>query len=124
MTFNKKYFLKACLLFLIELIIFLFFKDDFIRPILGDSLVVIFIYFLISSFSTLPFLKNLLIALAFCYSVETMQAINIIELFSINESKYTEATIGSVFDWRDMLAYTLGATSIYFIENKIRTRTS
>lgn len=39
-TFNKKYFLIAILVFVIEVMIAIFLHDKFVRPYLGDVLVV------------------------------------------------------------------------------------
>ena len=50
LTFNLKYFLFALALFMIEVLIALFVHDSFIRPYLGDFLVVILIYCAVRTF--------------------------------------------------------------------------
>ena len=50
LTFNQKYFYLTVVLFLIEVFIALFINDQFIRPFVGDVLVVILIYCFVKSF--------------------------------------------------------------------------
>ena len=50
LQFDKYYFFAALLLFLVELVIALYVKDNFVRPYLGDLLVVILIYCCLKSF--------------------------------------------------------------------------
>jgi hypothetical protein len=56
-TFNKNYFGLAILIFIIEVLIALFVSDSFVRPYLGDVLVVILIYCFIKSFLRLSVLS-------------------------------------------------------------------
>ena len=44
LTFNPRYFLVAVALFITEVLIALYVRDDFIRPYVGDFLVVILVY--------------------------------------------------------------------------------
>ena len=50
LTFNRKYFYLTVLLFLIEVCIAVFIDDQFIRPFVGDVLVVILLYCFVKSF--------------------------------------------------------------------------
>ncbi|MCP4441381.1 MAG: DUF2809 domain-containing protein [Aureispira sp.] len=118
---NKKvYILLSLLLFLIEAIIAIFFRDSFIRPIVGDYLVVILLYCMLHSISSLSFKKAALTVLIFAYAVEFLQWINILEVLGLQKSMFTHLTLGSTFDWGDMLAYTLGITTVLVVENLVR----
>ena len=61
---NKKYLFCFIILFLIESLIAIFIHDNFIRPYLGDLLVIILIYCFISIFLKK---KNKIIALIYFY---------------------------------------------------------
>jgi len=54
-TFNKTYFALAILLFIVEVFIGMYVKDNFIRPYGGDFLVVILLYFLVRAFFSCRF---------------------------------------------------------------------
>ena len=49
LTFRKTYFILSILLFIIEVLIALFAHDEFIRPYVGDLLVVVLLYCLVKS---------------------------------------------------------------------------
>lgn len=51
---NKTYLILTIFLFVIEVLIALFVHDNFIRPYVGDVLVVILIYCFVKSFLDLP----------------------------------------------------------------------
>jgi glucan phosphoethanolaminetransferase (alkaline phosphatase superfamily) len=71
--FHKTYFLLAVLLFVIELLIALYLHDRFIRPHVGDCLVVIFLYCFFRAFFKIPYLKVALSMLLFSYLIEVTQ---------------------------------------------------
>ena len=50
LTFNLKFFLLALLLFIVEVMIALFVHDNFVRPYVGDYLVVMLIYCAVRTF--------------------------------------------------------------------------
>jgi len=51
LTFNLKYLILTTILFAIEVLIALFVTDKIIRPFVGDVLIVILLYCLVSVFS-------------------------------------------------------------------------
>ena len=102
-------------LLLVEISIALWVRDDFIRPYLGDFLVVILIYsFLMSIFPKLSISKALIIVLVFSFSVEFFQLINIVEILNFQPPKIIMIVLGSSFSLWDLLAYSLG---IFYIGN-------
>lgn len=116
MAFNKYYFLITLLIFCIEAIIAIYCKGSFIRQVFGDYLVVVFIYCFVRSFTSFSILKTAIGTLFFAYSIEILQGINLIKLLGYQRSTFTDLTLGSTFDWGDMLAYTLGITTVLIIE--------
>ena len=115
-TFQKKYFIASCCLFAIEALIATFFKSGFIRVSFGDYLVVILLYCLLKTVTHFSVNKAAIIVLLFAYFVETLQWLNVLQYFKIKESQWTDLTLGSTFDWHDMLAYTLGIATVLIVE--------
>ncbi len=116
MYFNKKIFLLTIFLFLIELYIGFYVRDNFIRPYGGDFLVVILIYALLRSFWNTKRKTIALVVLLFAYSVEVAQYFKVVELLNLSGNRSAEIIIGTSFSWEDMLAYTLGVALIYFLD--------
>jgi len=99
-----------------ELYIARYVTDSIIRPFVGDMLVVILLYTGIRSFMSLPYLKLAVGVLLFAYGVELSQALELIYVLHWENYRWAKLLLGSVFDWWDMLAYTLGFFSIHFFE--------
>ncbi len=117
LKFNKYYFLCFVSLFLTEIFIAVYIHDDFIRPYVGDFLVVILLYTFIKSFLNFP-VKNLAVAvLLFAYLVETLQYFNVVTLIGLKNSKLANLIIGNYFAWADLVAYTLGFILILILES-------
>ena len=118
MNFNKKFFLLAIFIFIVELFIGFFVQDKFIRPYGGDFLVVILIYAILRAFLKSKKSTIAIGVLLFAYSVEIAQYFNIVHLLNLSGNRSAEVIIGTSFSWEDMLAYTLGVALIYFLDVK------
>lgn len=102
------YVIATILIFLIELFIALFVRDKFIRPYVGDMLVVVLIYtFLRSIFPEKPRFLPLYVFL-FAAGVEALQGIRIVELLGLQNKRFFSVLIGSTFDWKDIVCYGVG----------------
>ena len=119
MHFNKKFFILAIFLFIVELYIGFYVRDNFIRPYGGDFLVVILIYAMLRSFWKAKRKTIALVVLIFAYSVEIAQYFKVVELLNLTENRSAEIIIGTSFSWEDMLAYTLGVALIYFLDSNV-----
>ena len=106
------------LVFLLEIYIAIFVHDNFIRPFVGDMLVVILLYFFVRIFYVKNRKKVILGVLLFAYLVEILQFFNIIELVWI-ENKVLRIAIGSVFDWKDIISYTVWAMILILFEKNM-----
>ncbi|RZM76166.1 DUF2809 domain-containing protein [Leptolyngbya iicbica LK] len=105
----KPYYLAwTVLLLLIELGIALFVDDDFIRPYVGDVLVVILIYAWVRAFFKVAILPAALGVLVFAFGVEILQFLNIVEVLGWESSAIARTVIGTTFSWEDLVAYTVG----------------
>src|SRR5687768_15749427 len=86
LTFHKNYFGLAVVIFAIEVLIALFVRDNFVRPYLGDVLVVILIYCFIRSFLRLPVFTVAVFVLLFSFTIEFLQYLNIVETLGLEKS--------------------------------------
>ena len=80
LTFRRNYFLLFAFLFIIEVLIALFVHDRFIRPYVGDFLVVILIYCFVRSFFNLPVITTAASVFLFACAVEMAQYFNVANL--------------------------------------------
>ncbi len=122
LKFRILYFILALLLFLILLCIALFVHDNFIRPHVGDFLVVIFIYCFLKSFVNLSTWGVAISVLLFSYMIEFLQYLNIVGKLGLQDVKVARIIIGTSFSWLDLLAYTLGIAFVLWVELMIRVK--
>lgn len=114
--FNKKYFQFFILLFITEVYIALYVNDKFIRPYLGDVLVVILIYCFIKSFIKIKPLTAAITTLLLAYTIEFAQYFNIVERLNLSHSKLARTVIGIGFDKMDLVCYAAGIIITLLIE--------
>ncbi len=111
------YLFISLLLLLIEITIAIYAKDEFIRPILGDYLAVILVFYFLAAFRITSENKTALLALSISYIIEVLQFMNILKILQLEEYKILRIIFGTSFSWMDMLAYTLGITTVITIHN-------
>ncbi len=116
--FNNKYLYLTLILFFIEVFIAVFIDDSFIRPFIGDVLVVILIYCFVKTFWNINSSIAALSVFAFACTIEILQYFNLVNLLGLQKNKIATVIIGNTFDWKDILAYAIGTIIILFIENK------
>lgn len=102
------YAVTTLLLLFIEVIIALYVHDDFIRPYIGDVLVVVVIYTFIRII--VPEKCKLLPLYIFILAtgVELLQLANIVEILGVEDNRFLKILIGSVFDIKDIVCYAVG----------------
>jgi hypothetical protein len=113
---NKiNYFSLKCTIVLLglEILIAIYVKDQWIRPFLGDTLVVLLIYSFLRIWIKHS-LKLIMGILLFSFFVEYLQYLCIISLLGLEKHTLLKIIIGSSFDFRDLLTYTLGAIILFF----------
>jgi uncharacterized membrane protein YesL len=64
-------------------------------------------------------LKLAIFTLSVAFSTEILQYFKLATLIGLEHSKIAQLILGSVFDPYDLLAYTIGAVIVYFIDTKI-----
>ncbi|SOD20477.1 DUF2809 domain-containing protein [Pedobacter xixiisoli] len=114
--FDKKSFLIAAAIFIIEVLIALYITDNFIRPYVGDVLVVILIYYFVKAFVHIGVWPLAIATLLFSYLIETLQYFHIVKLIGLGDNKFANIVIGNSFAWEDIMAYTIGITIVVLIE--------
>lgn len=117
MRFSCFYFVLFIGFFITEVLIAVYIKDDFIRPYLGDTFVVILIYSFIRSFFSSPIYPTIISVLFFSYAIEIMQFFNLVELLGLGDYKLARIIIGTSSAWGDIVAYTAGAVLIGIFEH-------
>lgn len=111
-SLRRRYALLFLLLLAVEIFIALFVHDRFIRPYLGDVLVVAVLYaFLRILFPAgLPWLPAAVTLLAM--GVEIGQAFGLVELLGLGHIRFFRILLGTTFDWADLLCYLTGGLLI------------
>ncbi len=121
--FHRGYFSATVILFITEVLIAVFVHDNFVRPYIGDVLVVILIYCAIRSFFDTPPIATAVGVLIFSFVVETLQYFRIVEILGWQESKLARVVIGTSFALEDLVAYMAGIIVVILVEKKIRKST-
>ena len=111
MTRMKKRVLYAVaflILLVIEVLIALFVHDRFVRPYLGDVIVVVVVY----CFVRIWILEHvrLMPLWVFCFAVcvEILQYFRIVEVLGVENNAFLRTLIGTSFAWEDILCYAVG----------------
>ena len=118
LRFSAKNGLKSLVCFIALVVIALYVRDSFIRPTVGDVLVVVWLYyFLASLFSMLVnWLVSLVVLIAF--AVELGQWLQVAAWLGIEPPSPLAVILGATFDWKDLLAYCIGGLLCWWMEKK------
>lgn len=116
LTFNKKYFLLAVILFFVEVFIALFIDDKLIRPFVGDVLVVILIYCAVRIFLNVDYFRAALGVLIFACTIEILQYFDYVRLLGFEQNRILSVALGRTFEWLDFAAYFVGFVIIPVLE--------
>ena len=103
-----KYLIAFAILLLVEVLIALYVHDEFIRPYVGDVLVVIVVYCFVRIF--VPGKCRLLPLYVFLFAagVEVLQYFELVKRLGLENNTFLRGLIGSVFDMKDILCYAVG----------------
>ena len=119
LTFNTNYFTAFILLFLIEVAIAYYLKTGFIRHTFGDFLVVILVYCFFKIFLKGRSLIIAMATLGIAYAIEFLQLTDFLKHLGLERNKWAALLLGNSFSVQDLVAYTLGVATIYFVEKGI-----
>jgi len=115
-TFNKNYFIVMLLLFAVEVLIALYVTDQFVRPYVGDMLVVILLYCFVRSFFQLPVVPLAGGILIFSFVMEFLQSVRLVEMLGLERSALARTLLGTWFSWYDLLSYSIGVVLVVVFE--------
>lgn len=116
------YAITFLMLLVVEVIIALYVHDAFIRPYIGDALVVVVLYAACRVLQPdgvvlLPFYIFMFAAL-----VEGMQFFSLVQRLGVEDNAFLRILIGSVFDLKDIACYAVGCIILGVYEWKIKGR--
>ena len=118
---NKSFFYAICfvVILVVEIIIGIYVRDSFVRPYMGDALVVVLVYsfvriFIPTGVPRLPFYVFL-----FACFVEVLQYFQLVETLGIT-NRALRIILGSTFDWKDIVCYGAGCILIFLFEQIFR----
>lgn len=118
LTFNIGYFIIFIILFLVEVFIAIYINDKFIRPFVGDMIVVVLIYAFIRIFLDADYKFITLGVFIFSCLVEIGQYFKMVEIFGLGDNQLARIVLGTSFSWLDILSYGVGALFILWWERK------
>lgn len=116
LTFRPRYLFFAGALFLIEVLIARFVHDRWVRPYVGDFLVVVLIYCAVRAFFKVSVRSAAVFTLLFAYAVEGLQYLQVVDRLGLRSSKLATVVIGTAAEWADVVAYTLGVALVWWLE--------
>jgi len=99
----------ALLLFAIELSIALFVDDAFVRPYLGDVLVIPLVYCLVATFIEAEPQWLGLCVLGFAFAIELAQYLELVRVLGLEDNPIARTVLGTSYSTLDLVAYTVGA---------------
>lgn len=102
------YAIATLILLTIEVLIALFVYDNFVRPYVGDMLVVVAIYAFVRIFVPKKCRLLPLWIFLFAVAVEVLQYFEIVRLFGLSNNRFMSVLIGGTFDWKDIACYAVG----------------
>ncbi len=119
MNVRIKYLITFLILLFVEVFIALFIHDNFIRPYVGDILVVIVIYMAVRIIFPYKFENLAIYTFLFAVFVELLQLINIVKILGLENNKFLSTLIGSTFDLKDIACYAIGTIILIIFRKKL-----
>jgi hypothetical protein len=110
--------IAAGLLFAVEVLIALAVDDDFVRPYVGDVLVVVLIHSSILAVADLPPAPTAVGVFGFACAVEAAQYAGVGDL--VADHPILRVVVGTTFQWGDIVAYGAGAVLAVLAERAWR----
>lgn len=113
--------LSAILLLILEILIGLFVHDSFVRPYLGDALVVILIWCIVRIVIPDRFVWLSGAVFLFAVIVEVSQIFPLCDVLGI-ENRLIRTLMGTSFAWGDIVAYLAGCAVTLTVDLILRGR--
>lgn len=111
-----KYAIIFLIIFLLEVVIALFVHDKFVRPYVGDMLVVILIYFAVRIVVPQGCRFLPLYVFLFAFLVEVLQYFHLVEVLGVADNRFLRTILGATFDVKDIICYGIGGLAVGLYE--------
>jgi hypothetical protein len=109
---------------MLEIFIALKVHDHFIRPYIGDMLVVVLCYTASRTvFTAKPFSIALAVFLFAC-TIECLQYGKIINLLGLQNNSFAKIIFGTTFSITDIAMYAMGTVIVYALDSKLSSTNS
>lgn len=108
MAIHKIYARWTLILLAVEVAIALWVHDKWIRPFVGDVLVIGLLYCFLKSFFPWPPASTAAGVLFFAFAIEFLQYFKLVERLGLSSNAFARTIIGTSFETTDFLAYFLG----------------
>lgn len=119
----KKIKLNNCIVFIsifaIELYIGMYVRDKYIRPYLGDILVIPLIYSFLNIFFKNNYKKLIIKVVIFAIFIEILQYFKLVDYLGI-KNNILRIVIGTTYDFSDILCYIIGGVLTYLISANVK----
>ena len=117
------YFVIFILLFAVEILIALFVHDKFVRPFVGDIVVVMLVcafarIFIPDKIRLLPVFATL-----FAVMIEALQYFDFVKLLGFENNPVISTILGRTFDIKDIICYFIGGALFFIAETVSRRKT-
>lgn len=113
MKINFKYLIFFILFLLIEIIIAKYINDSFVRPYMGDVLVVILIYCFVQIFQQKKLKWLPAYIFVFAVVVEILQLVNVLSILGLKGNRLARIVFGTNFDFKDIICYFIGTLILF-----------
>lgn len=108
MTGRWPYGIAAAILLAAEVVIATCVHDDFVRPHVGDTLAVLLVYCALRAVTPLTISVSIIAALLLASAIEFGQLFGMLPILGLENSVVARTVLGTGFDPRDFVAYTVG----------------
>lgn len=104
------------MILLVEVFIALFVHDKFVRPYVGDMLVVVLIYFAVRIVIPQGCRFLPLYVFLFAFLVEVLQYFHLVEVLGVENNRFLRTILGATFDVKDIICYAVGGLVVMLYE--------
>ena len=108
------------LLFAIEILIALFVHDSFVRPFIGDVLVVMLVCAFLRALIPEKIKLMPVFATAFAVMIEVLQYFDFVKLLGLENNVVLSTALGRTFDFKDIICYIIGGAIFFAAEIILR----
>lgn len=122
LRFHRRHFVAALTLFGVLLYIALFVRDDFVRPYVGDVLVVPFMFHALATFIDVAPRRLALGVWLFAFAVEGAQFCQLVKRLGLEDNAVASTVIGTHFSVEDLVAYSVGALLALWAGRRVEGR--